>query len=201
MTTNAPSRRLTPDRIAIAVVLGGSLAVALVYLVLGALGAVRMLIDPVVRLTIGADAPIGTIAGSAVDGSWDTARIAFTDLAGGARALLSAGGLLTALTTVAIALGVAWLCRTLLRGNAPFTRSLTRLARFVALALIIGPTIGRFLTDLGTNTAVVDAGLHDPLTIGFGFDPAPWVAGIVIAIVAELFLRGERLQRDTEGLV
>jgi hypothetical protein len=36
---------------------------------------------------------------------------------------------------------------------------------------------------------------------GFTFDPAVVTAGLAVALVAVAFRYGERLQRDTEGLV
>jgi hypothetical protein len=102
---------------------------------------------------------------------------------------------------VAIAIAIAWLCRRILQGDAPFTRALTRLTVFCALVLIVVPTAGNLLTDLGTNSAIDQLGMHGPVLTGFGFNVLPWIIGIVLAVIGELFRRGERAQRELEGLI
>jgi hypothetical protein len=190
-----------PDTIAIRVVHIFALCFALGFLVLGTFDAIRTVIGDSVHLNVDADFPLTAAPSAGVTGAYDSADLQAHGLNVGTRLLLASGGLLGALTTVAISLAVAWLCQRLLRADAPFTRALTRLTVFCALVLIIVPTVGHLLRDLGTNAAIEQLGLHDPLLIGFGFDALPWAVGIVLAVVGELFRRGERLQRDSDGLI
>jgi len=191
-----------PDRIAVFGVSIVALCFAAVFLLLGAFDAIRTLFAESVHLSVDADAPLGALGRlPGVSGRYDGADLQVRGLDAGARALLAGGNLLGALATVAIALAVAWLCRGILRDSAPFTRSLTRLTRFCALVLVIVPTAAHFLVDLGTNIAIDQLGLHHPVLIGFRFDMLPWIVGVVLAVVGELFRRGERLQRDLQGLV
>ena len=193
-----------PDRIGITAVLVVALCFAVTFLVLGGFDAIRTLIGSTVSIEADADARLLNLRGADLDGAvayYDSARLMLPRIDLGARVLLALGGFLSALTTVAIAGAVAWLCRRLLRGSSTFTRALTRVTWFSAVTLIVLPAAARLLTDSGTNAAILQKGLHDPLLIGFGFDIIPVAAGVVLAIVGEVFRRGERLQRDVEGLV
>ncbi|HWL96502.1 MAG TPA: hypothetical protein VNP20_04100, partial [Nocardioidaceae bacterium] len=68
MPTTRTPRRITPDRVAISVVLGGAVIVALVFLTLGTFDAVRTLVAPEIRVSLVADAAIGSLNGVPVDG-------------------------------------------------------------------------------------------------------------------------------------
>jgi hypothetical protein len=190
------------DRIGVTVVGIGALVVAAITLGATVIQVIGEITSATVRLDVMADSPASALTGSGgIDSArWTGAAIEASGAAPGDRMLLAAGTLLTGLSWVAVALAVAYLCRRLVQGS-PFAATVTRVAIFTAFTVIVGPTLGRLLTDLATNTIVIAAHAHDPLVVGFGFDAGTWAAGLALALVALAFRVGERLQRDTEGLV
>lgn len=183
------------DRAAVAVVGVGAIVVAAIGAGAAVIGAIRAGTGSSV-LRIAADAPAEI--GSGV--RWTEASVVSGDAGAGERALLAAGQLIGGLTWAAVALAVAYLCWRVWAGSG-FGAPLTRTILFTAVALVVGPSIAGFLSDIAANLAVDRLGLHDPLLIGFTFPAGAFGAGLALAAVGVVFARGERLQRDTAGLV
>lgn len=122
-----------------------------------------------------------------------------TGATSGERILLASGVLVGGLTWVATALAVAYLARRV-RSGQPFVPSLTRVAWIAAFVLLVGPTVGGFLGDLGRDVILVRLGAG-ALPSAFTLDLSPWGAAIALALFALVLQLGERLQRDSDGLV
>lgn len=149
--------------------------------------------------TNGAVPGIPTVIG----GQFDTATVAAAGLGTSARLLIAAAALVGMLATVLVALAIAYLCRRLRRGD-PFIPTLSRAIFVAALTLMIGGVIGQGLTVAGAWLACdeLNAARHSHEFVPGGpIDFAPIIAGIVLGVIAAAFRIGERLQRDTEGLV
>ena len=116
---------------------------------------------------------------------------------------LAAAALVGVLTRVAIATLIALLSWRLLRG-AVFARSLSFVAVIAGGALLIGGALTQGLGSLADAMAAAD--LNGPGGRGFGplagrLDFTTIVTGLILLLVGLAFEYGERLQRDTEGLV
>lgn len=193
----------------------GALRVVSVFGVLFAGGAllwgVFAFVGMLTNETVPVTQPISLdVTGIATDGpasvaGGDTtfAEVSLAGLSTAARLLLGGGTLILALVQVLIAIAVVALCRQLLAGR-PFVPALGRLLEAVAIVVLAGGMIGQALYGFG-NFQVASELNTDPIGSGFPLtmhlDSTPFVVGIVIALLATAFKIGERLQRDTDGLV
>lgn len=164
---------------------------------------------------------------SVISGGFASADVTVSGLGTDARLLLAGGHTLQGLTFTVIAIVVALLCHRLLNGMAfrpVLSRSINVAAATIAAGGIlwqvcfwIGGSIAstQVLTvtgwqshesqadDLGALTPDFDpfaTGLPDP-TFALSVEFWPLFLGLALAAVAAAFRYGERLQRDTEGLV
>jgi hypothetical protein len=115
-------------------------------------------------------------------------------------------------TTAAMALFVGGLARRI-RHAVLFVPAVTRAAWSLAIALAVGSTLAQTLENVGRSSAIVYAYTDltgDPMgaPIGWGigwYDLAPnlplLAVSVVLGLLAYVIGAGERLQRDTEGLV
>ena len=106
---------------------------------------------------------------------------------------------------VSIAAAATYLGLRLLRGR-PFFHSVTFALQALAIVLIVGGTGLEVLTNIITSFAQAEltGGRDDtPLgsTWGWTLSGGWFFAGVALALIAGAFQLGERLQRDTEGLV
>ncbi|MGI6877189.1 hypothetical protein [Microbacterium sp. gxy059] len=128
----------------------------------------------------------------------------FPGLAVGIRVLLLLGRLLQIAVFAAPAAALFVLARDALAGT-PFTRAVVRTVTAVAIAVAAGGILSHLLLDISGALAVRDAaadlGLDAPPTFALSLPLWPLAAGVGIAGLAAVFRHGERLQRDTEGLV
>jgi hypothetical protein len=112
---------------------------------------------------------------------------------------------LAALLYLSIAVVAIELGRRLWRGR-PFFRSVTIALQVLAIVLIVAGTGLEVLGNLTTSLAQEELTGGSPdtplgMTWGWTFIGGWFFAGIALALVAGAFQMGERLQRDTEGLV
>jgi hypothetical protein len=139
-----------------------------------------------------------------VSGTYSQAAVEIRGLGGGVVALDTVATALGTLTQVLIALSVAYLGWKLLRGE-PFRRSVTRVVAFAACALLIGGALGQIAQQAANLIAITElTGKslgNDVFPFIAGFDPTFFLVGLALGLVAAAFETGERLQRDTEGLV
>lgn len=143
-----------------------------------------------------------------VEAHYETLRLTVEGLSGAARGWLVATDVFGGLLATGLCLIVAWLGMRVLTGR-PFAKSLTW-GTFAAAILVIVTGAGNQLAAAIARAEVVDF-LGDDMvasggTEGFYYlmmtlDPAPFAWGIGLAVLTAAFQIGERLQRDTEGLV
>lgn len=93
-------------------------------------------------------------------------------------------------------------CRNLTAGRA-FTRQNTQLILTAGIGLFVGTMLVYLGTSLGLNGVLASLGLDAPVAgpnTPTGYWPSLF-AGFALTILAIAFRAGERIQRDTEGLV
>lgn len=94
----------------------------------------------------------------------------------------------------------------LFAAQRPFQRSLFVTTLSCGIALILGPIIATGLRGLGLMQSAFELNplAHDVFLAGFTIDATAAVIpgiGFVVLALAYVFRAGERMQRDTEGLV
>lgn len=194
--------------VANAIALVGTAVVAGLYgiavLVIAVLGTINMLVAESIRLPQPVDSPVTVTPGAdaslqVLEGTFRSADIEISGASPVIRSLLTSSMVLDTITQLAVVAGLIALSVALLRGR-PFVPSLRRVLMGVSLALIVGGMGSAGL--LGFANLEVAAALDAP---GFPmmaeFDFTAAIIGLVLALVVVVFEFGERLQRDTEGLV
>ncbi|PJJ65611.1 hypothetical protein [Compostimonas suwonensis] len=119
--------------------------------------------------------------------------------------LVSLQNVLGLLMILAVGGSVVFLCLRVLR-RRPFVRSMTIMLAVTAFALIVfGSGVELFSTWANTlvTQEITGGSTTTPLGTAYRFDfPGTWLTiGLGVAAVAFAFNVGERMQRDTEGLV
>ncbi|MHA6693381.1 hypothetical protein [Homoserinimonas sp. A520] len=193
------------DRIALWLVLLAALAYSVATLIFGMAHGAQVAFAPgETPVGLLASAPVPTdLDGEAtiVSGSFTDASLTVSGLSTFARVMLSIGVAVGLVASLAVSLAIAYFCWSLLRAR-PFRRSLTVAAIIAGTALSVGGLLGQAAIGFGTMQAALDV---DPagavFEAGFWFDPAPLLGGFAILALGIAFQLGERLQRDTEGLV
>jgi hypothetical protein len=139
------------------------------------------------------------VGGAIIPGTIETVSVAVDGLSSLALVMKAAGDLLGVLAQVALALGAYQLGRALL-GGRPFTRTLSRTATLTATALlVIG--VGGQLVDWAARVIVLKEMGSAAFSRAFAFEPLLLTVGLALGLFAATLRYGERLQRDTEGLV
>lgn len=187
-------------------------AILWVFLVTSVLlGAVRLVTGIVAEISIFAsgELPITVIAGQALpasagtEGMYETASVVMTDASAATLTLATVSSVSQIVTETVIALLVAVLAWRLLR-RGMFRRSLTI---FVALAggvMLIGGMLSQGANTIATGLAANDLNrgqLDGFWPIAGRFDPTFLGPAIALLLVGFAFEVGERLQRETVGLV
>jgi hypothetical protein len=185
-----------------------ALAAGLFSLVFGAVGTIASLADGTTPLSLALDQPLPAAAdrGSAsiVSGSYDSASVVVGGLDSGTVVLAMVARIAGILTQAAIAASVALIAWRLLRGRA-FRRSLSLTVTFSGAILLVGGLLSGGVGMLADWMAAdqlnggVSRGGFWPL-IGT-VDGTPLGIGVCLLLVGLAFEYGERLQRETEGLV
>ncbi|MET4703651.1 hypothetical protein [Frigoribacterium sp. UYMn621] len=196
------------SRATVWVFLALAVAAGLLCLVLGTVGVVTSLVNGTTPLTMALDLPLPTATneGSAtvVSGSYDSASIVVSGLAPGTVALATVARVASVLTQLAISASIAFIAWRLLRGRA-FRRSLSLTVAFAGAILLIGGLLSGGLGLLGAWMAadqlVGGVSIGSPWPIIGTVDGTPLGIGVCLLLVGLAFEYGERLQRDTEGLV
>ncbi|MFD1861115.1 DUF2975 domain-containing protein [Aeromicrobium camelliae] len=144
--------------------------------------------------------PVGP-GGDAVTGEVSTATIHVSDLPVATYVSALGAAVVPAITTVAVIVCVMVLCRNLMAGRF-FSRTNTRLVTSVALLIAFGWLISFIFSTMASNGAlalVADRALLD--SVQFRVDWVAVLAAMGVGALASAFHAGERMQRDTEGLV
>jgi hypothetical protein len=148
-----------------------------------------------------ADASAGT---AALDGgNYATAEVTVSGLSALPRFLLTLEASTTLATTLLVSATVAYFCWTVLR-RRPFTKPVFALVALVGYALILGTVLGQGFGGLGRMIAAgelnagSDTGFWPLATL---VDLGPAGTGLVLLVAAGAIHLGQRLQRDTDGLI
>ncbi|MGY6497523.1 MAG: hypothetical protein ACXIUP_04780 [Microcella sp.] len=205
-TDAAPDRRLPSrgDRGAILVFVGAGVGIALAFVVAAVLRLVELVSQPSVSVpaAFGGDVaslPIGP-GGEPVEVQVTEAIITTSSLDPVSLGALITGVVVTTLAVVALVACLIALSLGVRRGEI-FSRRNTRLAGGAAAGLVAAAA-DPFFRTMGSNGAFAAISNGDFDNVIFTADPFTFIlAAFAIAIVGSAFSVGERLQRDTEGLV
>lgn len=130
--------------------------------------------------------------------------VSFETLDAGTRWLLLAEVALPAMATVIVCMALWWLGLSLIRQRA-FRRSMVPVLATAAFALVVTGMIAPLFGAIGRAQVVEQlaaSGLDDGFWMFlYELNPASIGWGIALALVATAFEVGQRLQRETEGLV
>ncbi|WP_460796555.1 hypothetical protein [Microbacterium sp. GXF0217] len=202
------SRNSTPSRleaVTIGVVATGAVSIAIAAIVGATSTAVEIFGSPVpVSLPVH-DAPMDAVSDAAgvASAEYTQSLVSFDALGAGTRWLLWGESALPALATVVVCMSLWWLGLSLIRQRA-FRRSMAPVLGTAAIALVFAGMFAPFLGAIARAQVVEqlpasDAGMF--WTLLYQLDPAPVGWGIALALVATAFEVGQRLQKETEGLV
>ena len=204
MNATAPVRMSLSDRIGlvIMIVLGGAAAIWASY------AAVSRIIEvltasavPVLAPFIGepAQLPIGP-GGDLVAVDVEEAVVYASDLAPATHFALVAAPIVSLIATLIVIACIAMFCRNLLKGVA-FSRANTRLVLTTSVTIVVGWAIASLFTTMGVNGAFAALSDHEYDNVIFTTDFTPAIVALVLSAVGLAFQAGERMQRDTEGLI
>lgn len=131
--------------------------------------------------------------------------VSFETLDAGARWLLLTEAVLPAIATVTVCAALWWLGLSLIRQRA-FRPSMVPVLATAAFALVVSGMIAPLFGAFGRAEAVEQlaasgADVAEFWMFMYSVDLAPVGWGIALALVATAFEVGQRLQRETEGLV
>lgn len=151
------------------------------------------------------DAPADRVAEASAlitSAQYENVAITVESLPAEARGYLMAAAILSSLLVIGICGVVAWLCVRVFVGR-PFVRSATWGIGAASILVILAALGTPFLTGLAHAEIVESLNLEAaglPLFM-LELDLAPLGWGLALAVVAGAFELGQRMQRDTEGLV
>ena len=152
---------------------------------------------PLDRVT--ANLPLGR-GGTNLALSLDHARLYFSDLSGITLSSLILSELVSAVAAVTLIAIVVLFYRNVIAGGT-FGGANSALALWASGALICSEVLRAIFTSIGVKGALDSLGGTSAANWTFDLDFAPLLAGGVVAAISAAFIRGERMQRDTEGLV
>lgn len=149
------------------------------------------------------DAPAALAASPAIsEAHYDTVTITAEGLSLSPRLLLTIADGLSILGPIALCVAVAWLCVRLFVGR-PFGTAATWGIGAAAIAVMAGGLLSQAVRASAFSEVSQELGLASAGVPMFemSIDLAPLGWGFALAVVAGAFEIGQRLQRDTEGLV
>lgn len=185
------------EKVTLGFIAGAAAAVAAVELVVLVIRITGIVAGPVTLVRVPtAEALEAGFAGA----TFDTVDVTVDDLSSGGRAAAVASTVLASLLTIGICLVLAWLCLRVFRGT-PFVRSATWGIGAVAI-LVLLVALGRPVLDaVAAAEAAAALGTAELPPFLVLFDPAPIGWAFALTVVAAAFEIGQRMQRDTRGLV
>ncbi|HEY1106410.1 hypothetical protein MUN74_12955 [Agromyces endophyticus] len=143
--------------------------------------------------------PIGP-GGAAVDVAVDQAIVTVPQPAAATQFAIIAQPIVVGVAIVAGIVLLGLLCWNLARGRA-FTRQNTRIVWTGAAVLTVGWVFGSLFTTMSVNGALAAVSDHTYDGVLFSTDFTAMFGLLALGVVGAAFQIGERLQRDTEGLV
>lgn len=194
---------------------GSALIFAVIALVVFVMRAVQLLTAQTLEVgplrLINATTPaFASESAAIVSARYDSATLVVDGLPSGVRWLFLSHVAADALLTIGLCVIVFWLGMKLI-AQRPFARS-AGIAIFIAamLIMIVG-LFSPFLEGVANSEAVQflgasvlgagEGGGESPVNFGFNLDFAPIGWGLSLALVSSAFFIGERMQRDSDGLV
>lgn len=139
--------------------------------------------------------------GGSLDVEVDTAVMQAQELPLASEIAGAASPIVWALVTISITVCLSLLAVSILRGRI-FSRRNTRLVTIAGLTGLIGYAFAKLLDTMLANGAVAWASDQELDNLVMSVNPFAFIiAAFAIAVVATVFTVGERLQRETEGLV
>lgn len=195
------------ERSILGVIAGAAAAIGIVDLVFLVQRVIGLASDKSITVTEmplrDAPTPAFTDAiGSITAASYDTVTMTIDALPASVRGWMIGASVLGTLLAIGICAVLVWLCVRVFVGR-PFVSSATWGIGIVALLVIAGG-LGASLSTGIAHAEIADvlglAGTSLPdFTISLDLAPLGW--GLALAVVAGAFEIGQRLQRDTDGLV
>lgn len=212
-----PSRLERLDNWGLRAITGGALLFALMGIVTLVLRAVDLLTSSSVnvnglQLATGQTPELAAASPAIVEAHYDSVTLVIDGLPAGVRWLMVSETAVQSLLSIGLCVIVFILGMALL-DRRPFARSAT-IAIFSAAILVmvtgmLAPFLGsiadaetvRFLGDAVIGHSASDPAAETLRAFSMILDPAPLGWGFALAIVASAFQLGQRMQRDTQGLV
>ena len=209
----SPSRSRSVDTIATRVTIwvalvSSTLAAAAIFL-FGVVAIASTIASGEVTVQMSTTAPLPPEAdagsGTITSGTFDTATVSAGSLDGGTIALSVLGTAFGILTSAAVAAALALLCWRMLHPQV-FSRSLSTVVTTSGAVVLIGGIISQAIHVfvawmVADQLNAASAGLDGFWPISAEVDPTFMALGVGLALVGLAFSHGERIQRDTEGLV
>ena len=181
----------------------------------GGIAAVAILVTLILRLVEVAtntevpvrswlNSPRGTVpigaGGAPVPVTMDGGTVLVSGMPGITLASVALAALAPAATALLIVGCVLLLLRSLLTGRI-FSRRNTSLVTTISVVIVAGWALTSLFSTMASNGAVANLSDRSVDTATVPTDWAPVLAALAVGAIAIAFHRGERLQRDTEGLV
>ena len=187
---------------------GAAAAIGIVNAVLLIGRVIRLATDKAITLSglplVDADAtPIRDAAPDVVAAHYETVAITVDAAPPGVRGYLIAAAILGTLVSIGICVVLAWLCLRVFVGR-PFVTSATWGIGIVAILVILGGLGSSLTSSIANAEAVSFLGLDSSqglMAFEVSLDLAPLGWGLALVVVAAAFEIGQRMQRDTTGLV
>ncbi|MGO4488675.1 hypothetical protein [Microbacterium sp. 2RAF4] len=195
------------EKTVLGVIAGAAGAIAVVDLIGAGVRTAVLMTSPSVTVP---SMPLSTVEAPAVlaassnisEAQYDTVTLTATGLSLSPRLLLAIADALAILGPFVLCVAVAWLCIRLLIGR-PFGSAATWGIAVAALAVMAGGLMSQAVranafSEIALELDLVSAGVP---AFEMSIDLAPFGWGFALVVVAGAFEIGQRLQRDTEGLV
>jgi len=205
MTISRPSRS---DGFALGLIATGAVSVAVAAVVAIVQAAFASFTDELsLRMpTIGTQAADLSSTGGIVRAEYVVADVTVESLPAGIRWMLLLEVALPALATIGVCVVAYWLGISLLRSR-PFGRTMPTALATVACLVILGGAGGQVLGAIARSATVEHLAASGAATrevfpaflLDLDLSPLGW--GFALALIAGAFSIGQRLQRETEGLV
>ncbi|MGV8970576.1 MAG: hypothetical protein ACOH1J_09010 [Microbacteriaceae bacterium] len=185
------------DRVAFSVIAGLAAIIGL----LTAIGGVWHTV-----LLVAGDGPVELFAVGELPGApfaaITSATVPSSELSQLSTSLLVAGSVISVLVTIAVFTAIVFFLVMTAR-SAPFHRFLFPVTLLAGFALTFGGLTSAALTGLGTMESAFHLGVapDGPFEAAFTIEPGQWAFGLVVLVAAFVLRAGQRMQRDTEGLI
>jgi hypothetical protein len=143
-----------------------------------------------------ADAP------SVIDATFDSVTLSVEGLSTSPRVLLAIADMLGVIGVISLCVVVAWLCVRIFTGR-PFTKAATWGIASASLIVMFGGLMSQAVRANAYFEITDELSLETVGLAGFemSIDLAPLGWGFALAVIAGAFEIGQRMQRDTDGLV